>query len=243
MNLFLFYLLNLDKNARCYNNFWITKMPTETCQMLWACHWNADPEATQALWQQWHDAETKEDVENNFVKVYKKSHSKHPSTLWVGSHINNWTYACKMGLAMCKEYTFRYKKTHATEVIIKHLLGFPPPGIDQSHIDAVPEKNPWAFKLPFPCAISCKHCKPDGFDDNPLHAEDMRPAIMAYRRYFKHCKMHLYRYTDRAAPDFLYIDETMHKKLQEVAAETMKQRKADNKRKREEKKKGKKKKK
>ena len=52
---------------------------------------------------------------------YKSAYPKHPMTLWVGQSPDNFAWAIIHGLELCKEYTFRYNKTHATEKIINDL--------------------------------------------------------------------------------------------------------------------------
>ena len=43
----------------------------------------------------------------------------HPCTVWAGESIDNYIWLCNLTLEMCKEYTKRYKKTHAGESIVK----------------------------------------------------------------------------------------------------------------------------
>jgi hypothetical protein len=44
---------------------------------------------------------------------------KHPMTMWVGSSLENYIFACKIGIALTLEYTKRYGKIHTCA---KHLL-------------------------------------------------------------------------------------------------------------------------
>lgn len=50
---------------------------------------------------------------------YRPTHKNHPCTLWAGTSRANWEWTIQHGLALCAEYTFRYGKTHKSEVIIK----------------------------------------------------------------------------------------------------------------------------
>lgn len=54
-------------------------------------------------------------------RLYKLSHKNHPSAIWARDNINNWTWLLYLGLALCKEYTFRYEKTHKTEELLIFL--------------------------------------------------------------------------------------------------------------------------
>lgn len=53
--------------------------------------------------------------------LYKPVHSKHPCTLWAGENAANWAWLCKHGIALAKEYTFRYGKTHSSEKVIRTI--------------------------------------------------------------------------------------------------------------------------
>lgn len=51
---------------------------------------------------------------------YKATHYNHPCTKWVAQSIHNSTWLMAHSLAMCNEYTKRYKKIHkTTEVFVK----------------------------------------------------------------------------------------------------------------------------
>ena len=50
---------------------------------------------------------------------YKPTHAKHPCTLWAGESLSNWNWLVKHGMALCEEYTLRYKKIHKTQSIIE----------------------------------------------------------------------------------------------------------------------------
>lgn len=76
-------------------------------------------EITQMLYMAWHFAEQAEFVLQNapFTKDgsrrgYKPAHPKHPMTMWVASSLENYRYACKIGMALTLEYTHRYGKVH-----------------------------------------------------------------------------------------------------------------------------------
>lgn len=60
---------------------------------------------------------------------YKPTHSNHPCRLWTKKR-DNFIYTLELGLAICKEYTYRYDKIHASqsklELIGKHVSQIPP---------------------------------------------------------------------------------------------------------------------
>jgi len=53
--------------------------------------------------------------------VYWDVHHKHPCTTWTGENSANWAWLCKHGIALAKEYTFRYGKTHSSETVIRTI--------------------------------------------------------------------------------------------------------------------------
>ena len=56
---------------------------------------------------------------------YKKTHPKHPCTLWAGQSAENWSWLTDHGLAMCEEYTERYGRTHKSEAVIRWCRRLP----------------------------------------------------------------------------------------------------------------------
>lgn len=46
---------------------------------------------------------------------FRKTHEKHPSTLWSGNTRSNFNWLCEHAKELCKEYTFRYNKIHFCE--------------------------------------------------------------------------------------------------------------------------------
>jgi len=53
---------------------------------------------------------------------YLRAHPKHPMTMWVGSSLENYMYACKIGIALTLEYTRRYGKVHSCAEHLTWLL-------------------------------------------------------------------------------------------------------------------------
>ena len=73
---------------------------------------------------------------------YKVTHEHHPCVLWAKSTLGNYKWVVKHGLAICKEYTYRFNKTHKCEEVI-WLLEDPygialPPG-STPHVQCMPE--------------------------------------------------------------------------------------------------------
>jgi hypothetical protein len=76
----------------------VVKMILETCQLLctaiWLCGGKAHCKAT---------------------------HQNHPSSIWTRANKKNWVWLQNLGIALCEEYTYRYKKIHALETVIRDL--------------------------------------------------------------------------------------------------------------------------
>ena len=88
--------------------------------------------------------------------------------------LNNYYWLCDLGIAICKEYTFRYGKKHKCEDVIEWCRNNPP---------ALPiiglTKQPLA--MPDDCKIS----------NNP---------ILSYRNYYIKEKKHLHSWKNRTTP-------------------------------------------
>lgn len=107
---------------------------------------------------------------------YKPVHQKHPCTIWAGKSAQNYQWLCDLGLALCLEYTYRYKKIHKCEEVINYCSKF------------IKEFQNTGL-TPFAQAM------PDQFkNDN---------AIQAYRNYYKNGKNHLHQWTMRPVPEWL----------------------------------------
>lgn len=56
--------------------------------------------------------------------IYKPTHLKHPCTLWATASSGNWQWLYKHMDALCKEYTFRYKKQHSSGRLLDLLWSY-----------------------------------------------------------------------------------------------------------------------
>ena len=136
-------------------------MILETAQLLYCVHWVLCPEGLP------------EDA-------YRKTHPNHPCAIWARESFDNYKWLCELGLELCREFTFRYRKIHKTQ---RHLLwlqehcpvGFPHTGITTIRL-AMPDE----YKRPNP--------------------------VDAYRTYYienKLKKRNIVKYTRRQPPSFL----------------------------------------
>ena len=94
-------------SAQCLPDKHIVKMPLETCQML----------AIVASDKWGHGFGTLPKLDGTPYKTEKGAFRNHPCTVWAQS---NYTWLIMHGLALCKEYTYRYGKKHSCYSTITH---------------------------------------------------------------------------------------------------------------------------
>ena len=121
MNIFL---LDYDHEtcARYHCDKHVVKMPLETTQMLCTVNWRYNQEAP-----------------------YKPVHQKHPCTLWAGETVNNYRWLWKLGISLCKEYTFRYNRVHACEKILA-IVKDPPVELTNTGLTKFAQAMPDEYK-------------------------------------------------------------------------------------------------
>ena len=74
---------------------------------------------------------------------YKPTHKNHPCTKWASESRANYLWLCAHGLALCSEYTARYKKQHKCQSVIvraKELSGNIPQGPLTPFVQAMPDE-------------------------------------------------------------------------------------------------------
>lgn len=154
----IFYLShNQEECAKYHCDKHIVKMPIETAQLL---------STTLAKYQI-----------NGF---YKPTHEKHPCRVWLDESAENIFWLCRLGIALCKEYSFRYSKEHKTEKIIEK--------IEAAFISIAPLLPRKKFTDP-PQAM------PEEFKKSS--------SIEAYKEYYRKRKNHLHQWKRRAKPKWI----------------------------------------
>ena len=150
----IFYLHNEPKLCAQYHvDKHVVKMILETAQLLSTAHWLTGTEGP-----------------------YRMTHKRHPSTLWTKSNTSNYKWLCKLGMELCKEYTYRYGKIHKTQ---KHLEWL------SNNIPNIPDGEFTPPTLAMPQVFRC--------DDN----------LLAYRKYYMYGKKHLHSWKKRQQPKFI----------------------------------------
>jgi hypothetical protein len=78
---------------------------------------------------------------------YKKSHLNHPSSVWVRANNKNYQWLYEHMLALGKEYTKRYNKTHLTITKCKDILAVAPLSIPTGDFTEPPQCMPDEYKV------------------------------------------------------------------------------------------------
>jgi hypothetical protein len=159
MNIF-FLDFNPQKAAEYHCDKHVVKMIIETAQMLYSAHWALAPEHLP-------------------VGCYRNAHSKHPCSIWVRTSLANYKWLCELGMELCREYTYRYEKTHKTQAHIEWLIEHPPRPLQGDTITELPQAMPHQYK----------HANP----------------VTAYQTYYiesKYRERGIVKYTRRSMPPF-----------------------------------------
>jgi hypothetical protein len=135
-------------------------MILETCQLL-----------CTAIWVSCED----NGVDADPIPPCKSTHKNHPSAIWARKNKSNWKWLRKLGLELCKEYTYRYDKNHKLEEAIKELQ--------------VPDLPEGDFSQPPQCMGDIYKVENNSVGD----------SILAYRNYYTLGKCHLHFWKDRHA--------------------------------------------
>lgn len=166
MNIFFLSLLPSEiAHMSCDQH--VVKIQLEICQMLYTAWYFSNEEDFVNK----HAPFTKDGTRRG----YRPAHKKHPMTMWVGSSLNKYLYACEIGLALTREYTRRYGKTHICAQHLEWLKMHHPSTFEE-------RKSPTAYYS----VQGIPECMPE---------EYRRPDVVeAYKMYYMMEKMKFARY-------------------------------------------------
>lgn len=111
---------------------------------------------------------------------YKETHKNHPCTRWAGDSAQNYKWLWQHGMELCKEYTRRYKKTHACEQLFTGELVNPPEGLRYSGMTNFAQAMPDEYK----------------------HADPVR----AYRQYYLGAKREIAEWRHCSPPSWWLVE-------------------------------------
>lgn len=113
--------------AKAQTNKHVVKMILESAQLLSTAHRILDGQhyidaSSGRKLQRWLHPQ----YEN---ELYKATHFNHPCAIWVRESKENYIWLYKHFIALCQEYTKRYKRTHATQIKLESILANTPNNI------------------------------------------------------------------------------------------------------------------
>lgn len=124
------------------NIFYLDNDPKKSAELLADCHvCKMTVETAQILCTAHHILDTGYQNTNK-VKFYKLTHKNHPCIKWTLECKNNYMWLAEYGVLLCREYTYRYKKIHASQDLMHYLYLNPPA------IQVLPKYTPPALAMP-----------------------------------------------------------------------------------------------
>lgn len=179
--------------ARAHCDTHVVKMIVETAQILstvWHLHqpqavtveWNLDPDYHLKLAALDRDEQGVWCAHLGRQRIYKKTHPGHPCCVWAGESKENYDWLWQLGMELCDEYTYRYKKRHATLGVLRTLEGAPPKLADTPQTQPPP-------------------VMPEEFT---VSKEEYYDTVASYRRLYVEGKQRLLKWTKREPPSWLY---------------------------------------
>lgn len=168
MNVFLLHdKMHLNVQAHCDKH--VVKMPIEAAQILCtALHLRGTP------------------IEE---LPYKPTHQNHPCVVAAQRDPKYFHYVFVYGLALCDEYTYRYKKPHKTKDALLAIEQQAQKIFDLS--DMTSEQIRWGYPA-YRIFDGAPLCMPEHYKNNN--------KIWAYRQYYLNEKRHIAKWTRRKQP-------------------------------------------
>jgi hypothetical protein len=130
MNIFVLSRCPVEA-AQMQCNKHVVKMIVESAQMLSTSHRMLDGKLYKGLSKSGKRMVKKWKLSHNDDIVYNAVHVGHPCTVWTMKSIENYKWHYEHFEALCKEYTLRYGKIHASWTKLGQILSVPPKNIPQ----------------------------------------------------------------------------------------------------------------
>lgn len=133
------------------NLFLLHPDPDVTAALLVDCHVVKMPlEAAQVAMTVFHLHPPADDWAQTFQAAlarppYRPTHKAHPVVLWAASGLTAYAQLLQYGLALCREYTLRYERQHASEPVLlwcqEHLGDLPLPAEGAPPVQCMPDEH------------------------------------------------------------------------------------------------------
>ena len=172
----IFYLHRDPKLcARMHNDKHIVKMIIEYAQLLSTAHRIIDGTLVEGISKSGRKAKRYQLPDARDGILYTATHSNHPSAIWTRSSEANYRWLFSLWIHCMDEYTYRYKRVHATSRLIEAL-----------NKDPINIKRDVDFVEPPPAM--------------PEHYRVPGNSIQSYHNYYIGDKRNISRWTNREMP-------------------------------------------
>ena len=131
---------------------------------------------------------------------YKISYQKHPTSIWIRTHVNNYIFASQLAVHLAEEYTHRYGKIHSCEHHARWLKDNIPECKETKYADTVTLSFFDERYTPVPL------CMPD---DCKITSNDTYFTIMCYRIYYNRYKKYFAKWKKRYEPYWFYTQKSI----------------------------------
>ena len=109
------------------------------------------------------------------INLYSATHVNHPSAIWARESISNYLWLHRHAIALLDEYTYRYKKVHKCDGLIRSILSNPPDLLKKTEFTQMPSCMAPEYII----------------SDDPIEN---------YRNYYREGKKHIHSWKNRAPP-------------------------------------------
>jgi len=178
MNIFVLDT-DIDKCARYHCDKHLVKMITEHNQILGSIAYTANgimkkKDICPSFVKQWF-VDFPRRHEDGSSNPYGIGYANHPCTKWAAESASNYEWLASLNLAMCKEYTARYRRRHAGESITEWY---------HSNMPTLKKVGMTPFAQAMPDDVKNSN------------------AVVAYRNYYKKYKNDIAKWAHSEKPDW-----------------------------------------
>jgi len=176
----IFFLSKDPKQAALFHNDkHVVKMILESAQLLCTTHRVLDGKQEVIIKNNRKKKAWKLSNSELDLYLYNSTHVNHPSAVWVRESKNNYMWLYNLFVELCKEYKYRYGKTHLCETKLKKYLMNPPMNISNRPFTQPPQAMPEQYR--------------------------QVDSVSAYRNYYMIDKAHLASWKNRNIPDWFNV--------------------------------------
>jgi hypothetical protein len=176
----IFYLHNdTVECAKQHNDKHVVKMILEYAQLLSTAHRVLDGHEVTELTANGRKIRRWKLESYLDSKLYKSTHANHPSAIWVRQSHKNYIWLSQLLYAVCKEYTYRYGRTHKVEEV----------GLMETLFEWPVNIPAGEFTEPTPAMPECYK---------------VASSINSYQNYYIGAKQHLANWKKREVPIWYY---------------------------------------